>query len=154
MQLFSGLERRGQPIAPRFLFARRLLINFALGLSLIFVSLIAGMACYHVLEGLGWVRAFSHAAMILGGMGPYDEPASEAGQLFEGAYAIYCGLLLIGVTGLILAPVFHRVMHAFHLPDDDGTTRSSSEAVAHQKSRSSSEAVAHKRGSAKKSTKR
>jgi hypothetical protein len=27
--------------------------------------------------------------------------------------------LLIGVTGLILAPVFHRVMHQLHLPDDD-----------------------------------
>jgi hypothetical protein len=122
MQLFSGLERRGEPMAPRFVFARRLLINFALGLSLILVSLIAGMACYHALEGLDWVRAFSHAAMILGGMGPYDEPTSKSGELFEGLYAIYCGLLLIGVTGLILAPVFHRVMHAFHLPDEEDTT--------------------------------
>jgi hypothetical protein len=42
-------------------------------------------------------------------------------MLFEGIYAIYCGLLLIGVTGLILAPVFHRVMHQLHLPDDDDT---------------------------------
>ena len=32
---------------------------------------------------------------------------------------IYCGLLLIGVTGLILSPVFHRVMHQLHLSDDD-----------------------------------
>src|SRR5262249_45090216 len=32
------------------------------------------------------------------------------------AYALYSGLLLIGVTGLILAPLFHRVMHHFHLP--------------------------------------
>ena len=29
------------------------------------------------------------------------------------------GLLLIGVTGLILSPVFHRVMHQLHLPDDN-----------------------------------
>lgn len=122
MQLFSGLERRGEPIAPRFLFYRRLSINFALGLGLILISLAAGMVCYHAFEGLDWVRSFSHAAMILGGMGPYEEPTSKAGELFEGVYAIYCGLLLIGVTGLILAPVFHRVMHAFHLPDEEDPT--------------------------------
>ena len=51
---------------------------------------------------------------------PY-EPQTSAGAIFEGVYAIYCGLLLIGVTGLILAPVFHRVMHAFHLPDEGNT---------------------------------
>jgi len=56
--------------------------------------------------------------MILGGMGPYSEPTTNGGKIFAGLYAIYCGLLLIGVTGLILAPVFHRVMHQLHLPDD------------------------------------
>ena len=60
--------------------------------------------------------------MILGGMGPYAEPVNDSSKLFEGIYAIYCGLLLIGVTGLILSPVFHRVMHQLHLPDDDGTS--------------------------------
>ena len=56
--------------------------------------------------------------MILGGMGPYSEPKTDGGKIFAGLYAIYCGLLLIGVTGLILSPVFHRVMHQLHLPDD------------------------------------
>jgi hypothetical protein len=42
---------------------------------------------------------------------------------------------LAEVTGLILSPVFHRVMHQLHLPDDDDAAqRSSSEAVAHEKS--------------------
>ena len=66
------------------------------------------------------VDSFGDAAMILGGMGPYVAPKSEAGKLFEGFYALYSGLLLIGVTGLILAPVFHRVMHLCHLPDENG----------------------------------
>jgi hypothetical protein len=76
------------------------------------------MLGYRYLEGLSWLRSFGHAAMILGGMGPYDEPVNDSSKLFEGIYAIYCGLLLIGVTGLILAPVFHRVMHQLHLPDE------------------------------------
>ena len=57
--------------------------------------------------------------MILGGMGPYSEPKTEGGKLFEGFYALYSGLLLIGVTGLILAPIIHHIMHLYHLPDDE-----------------------------------
>ena len=92
------------------------------------------MLGYHYFEGMGVVDAFSAAAMILGGMGPYGPPKTDGGKIFAGLYAIYCGLLLIGVTGLILAPVFHRVMHQLHLPDDDDAAqRSSSEAVAHEK---------------------
>jgi hypothetical protein len=121
--LFPKLERRDQPLAPHWLFYRRLSINFALGLVLILVSLATGMLGYRYLEGLSWLRSFGHAAMILGGMGPYAEPVNDSSKLLEGIYAISCVLLLIGVTGLILSPVFHRVMHQLHLPDDDDTTR-------------------------------
>lgn len=41
--------------------------------------------------------------------------------MFEGVYALYAGLVLVGVTGLILTPVFHRVMHQLHLPDGENT---------------------------------
>jgi hypothetical protein len=116
--LFPRLEHGGQPLAPRLLFARRLAINVALGLAIILVSLAAGMIGYVHFEDMRWVKAFGAAAMILGGMGPYSEPKTDAGEIFAGLYAIYCGLLLIGVTGLILAPVFHRVMHQLHLPDE------------------------------------
>ena len=117
--LFPRLEHRGQPLAPRWTFARRLAINVALGLAIILVSLVIGMIGYHYFEGMGAIKAFGAAAMILGGMGPYSEPTTNGGEIFAGLYAIYCGLLLIGVTGLILSPVIHRVMHQLHLPDDD-----------------------------------
>ena len=32
--------------------------------------------------------------------------------------AIVCGLLIFAVAGLILAPVFHRILHRFHVRDD------------------------------------
>ena len=38
MDLFSPFERQGEPLAPRWLFARRLVIN--IGLALILVSLL------------------------------------------------------------------------------------------------------------------
>ena len=83
----------------------------AIALALILASLFAGMLAYRYFEGLSWLDAFDHAAMILGGMGPYREPTTNGSKLFEGCYALYSGLLLVGVTGLILAPIFHRVMH-------------------------------------------
>ena len=59
--------------------------------------------------------------MILGGMGPYVEPKSDGGKLFEGFYALYSGLLLVGVSGLILAPTIHHVMHLYHLAEQTPT---------------------------------
>jgi hypothetical protein len=86
MDLFSSFERRGEPLAPRWLFARRLVINVGLALALIGVSLLAGMVGYHYFERAGWVDAFDQAAMIIGGMGPYSEPKSDGGKLFAGFY--------------------------------------------------------------------
>ena len=120
MRLYARLEHSRQPLAPRSLFAKRVAFNFAIALAVILASLFAGMLGYRYLEGLGWVDSLGRAAMILGGMGPYVEPKSEAGKLFEGFYVHYSGLLLIGVTGLILAPVFHRVMRLYPPPDDNG----------------------------------
>jgi hypothetical protein len=125
-RLFPRLERRGEPLAPRLLFARRLAVNVGIALGLILLSLVVGMAGYHYLEGASWLDASDQTAMIVGGMGPYSEPKTSGGKLFAGLFALYSGLLLIGVTVFILTPLFHRVMHAFHLPDgadESGTAR-------------------------------
>jgi hypothetical protein len=53
--------------------------------------------------------------MILSGMGPLGDLKTSPGKIFAGCYALYSGLVLIFATGLILAPLFHRVMHRFHL---------------------------------------
>jgi hypothetical protein len=137
-RLFPQLERRGEPLAPRSVFALRLATNVALALALILVSLIAGMAGYHYLEGEDWLDAFDQTAMIVGGMGPYSEPKTSGGKLFAGLFALYSGLLLIGVTVFILTPLFHRVMHAFHLPDEadqGGTARTRSAPAAKRRAK-------------------
>ena len=79
------------------------------------MSLAAGMCGYHFLEKLPWVDAFLNAAMILGGMGPVDPVKTGAGKIFAGLYALYSGLALITIAGLLLAPVVHRFLHKFHL---------------------------------------
>jgi hypothetical protein len=78
------------------------------------VSLALGIAGYHVFEHLSWIDSLLNASMILGGMGPVDPMKSAAGKLFASFYALYSGLVLIGLMGLLLAPVFHRILHSFH----------------------------------------
>ncbi len=81
---------------------------------LVAVSLCVGMTGYRVTEHMIWIDAFYNASMILSGMGPAAELQSYEGKLFAGCYAIYSGLFLIAAMGILLAPVFHRVLHGFH----------------------------------------
>lgn len=112
-------ESRAEPLLTRGAFARRLAWNALAAVALIIVSLLVGMAGYHWFEGMSWMDAYVNAAMILSGMGPMGPLATESGKAFAGTYALYSGLALMLTTGLILAPMLHRVMHRFHLQADD-----------------------------------
>lgn len=52
--------------------------------------------------------------MILGGMGPVDSLHTTAGKIFAGFYALYSGLIVIVVAGILLTPIVHRLVHKFH----------------------------------------
>jgi len=115
---FLGYESKHQPLISRQAFARRLARNFAAALVLIAVSLIGGMAGYRYLEGMAWIDAFANASMILSGMGPLGTLQTWGGKLFAGLYALYSGLALVLATGIVFAPVVHRMLHRFHLEED------------------------------------
>jgi hypothetical protein len=111
-------EHRTKPLLPRNVFYQRMARHAAIGLAVIVVSLGMGMIGYHVLEKLPWVDAFLNAAMILSGMGPVASLQTEAGKIFAGFYALYSGIALISILGIIFAPVIHRFLHKFHLEDE------------------------------------
>ncbi len=96
------------------LFLRRQLRSLALGGTLIFISLIVGMLGYHSIVGLDWVDSYENAAMILAGMGPIATPASTAGKIFAGSYALYSGIAVLAFAGVIAAPLIHRFLHRLH----------------------------------------
>ena len=108
-------EPMTQPVISRRAFAGRVLKSVFFASAVILVSLCAGMIGYHELESLAWIDAFVNAAMLLSGMGPLFNPQTYAGKLFAGLNALYSGLLIVAVTALMLAPVFHRFLHRFHL---------------------------------------
>jgi hypothetical protein len=112
-------EKGSQPVASKKVFSQRLLRNGLLALATIFVALAIGMAGYMGFESMGFIDAFANAAMILSGMGPLTPLLTDGGKIFAGFYALFSGLLIFGVAGLILAPVLHRILHSFHV-DDNG----------------------------------
>jgi len=112
-------ESLKQPLAPPAVFARRMAASFALALGLVGLSLLVGMVGYRQLAGLGWVDSFENAAMILGGMGPLADLNTNDAKVFAGLYALYSGLFLILVAGLVLAPALHRLLHRLHIDDKD-----------------------------------
>jgi hypothetical protein len=70
---------------------------------------------YHCLGKLNWVDSLLNASMILGGMGPVDTLHSTAAKIFASCYALFSGLVFIGVASLIVVPFAHRLLHRFHL---------------------------------------
>lgn len=115
MRGFSQFERRNQKVPSRRHFARRMTNAVGLWSAFAFVGLLIGMAGYMLTEGMSATDAYVNAAMILSGMGPVTELKTTAGKLFAGTYAIFSGLFLVIAAGFILAPIFHRVLHRFHL---------------------------------------
>jgi hypothetical protein len=111
-------ESRHEPLLPRRAFTRRLARNFAVASALIAISLAVGMAGYHFLEDMAWLDAFANAAMILSGMGPLEPLKTPGGKFFAGLYALYSGLAVIVATGILIAPVVHRMLHTFHVEPD------------------------------------
>ena len=113
-------EHRRAPLLSRTGFLRRLARHFGVALALIFGSLAVGMWGYHHFEEMRWIDAFLNAAMLLGGMGPVTALMTPGGKLFAGFYALYSGIVVIAAASILLAPVFHRFIHRFHLEEDRG----------------------------------
>ena len=116
-------ESKGDPLAPRSSFAMRLAHNALWSSGFIVIWLIIGMAGYSGFEGMGFVDAFVNAAMILSGMGPVQTLNTDGGKIFAGLYAIISGIVIFGIAGLALAPLYHRMLHRFHLQDDDSSQK-------------------------------
>ena len=84
---------------------------------LVAASTLVGTWGFAVLAGQTVIDAFLNAAMLLGGMGPVGEIRSTVGKLFAALFALYAGLAFLGVATILLVPVFHRVLHNFHLEE-------------------------------------
>jgi hypothetical protein len=54
-------------------------------------------------------------------MGPVDPLRTTPAKVFASFYALYAGFVLLISVGIIVAPVFHRLLHRFHFePKGEG----------------------------------
>jgi hypothetical protein len=118
-------EHKTQPLLPNNQFAGRAFKFSLFSAALILVSLLIGMAGYHLTAGIGWTDAFYNASMILTGMGPalefceLDASVHDRVKIFAGIYALYSGVVFLAASGLILSPLLHRFFHKLHLDMED-----------------------------------
>lgn len=108
-------EHRKQPLVSFKKFLHRLIRHASIAIMITIISLLIGVLGYHNLENLSWVDALLNASMILGGMGPVDVLKTDGGKIFASFYAIFSGVVFLVTIGVLIAPIFHRFLHRFHL---------------------------------------
>ena len=113
-------EHRKEELLPRRLFVKRVINYSLLSFGTIGVSLLIGILGYHFFESLSWIDSLVNASMLLGGMGPVNALHTTAGKIFASLYALFSGMVLLVAVGILIAPVFHRFLHHFHLEISDG----------------------------------
>lgn len=111
-------EHRHEPPLSRRHFVNRLARHGAWGLLILGGSLGIGMAGYHWIAGFLWIDSLLDASMLLGGMGPVGTLHGDAAKIFASMFALYSGIVFLVLAGLLLGPVFHRVLHRFHWEAD------------------------------------
>ncbi len=120
-------EHRKEPLLPRSRFVRRMVLYAGFSVALILPSLGIGVLGYHYFGGLSWIDSLLNASMLLGGMGPVNPISTTAGKLFASFFALFSGTILLVAVGVLISPIFHRILHQFHLesPDDEDKDDSS-----------------------------
>jgi hypothetical protein len=111
-------EKKADKLLPWPRFFRRMALTFLLAAGIVSAALALGIEGYHSIAGLRWIDAILNASMILTGMGPVDPMTSTAAKLFASAYALFSGVVFLSAVAVVLAPVFHRILHTFHLDED------------------------------------
>jgi hypothetical protein len=92
-------------------------LSALLSSGIVAVALLAGILGYHSIASLGWIDALLNASMILTGMGPVDPMKTDSAKIFASAYALFSGVVFLSAVGVVVAPIFHRILHKFHMDD-------------------------------------
>ena len=110
-------ERRTDKLLSRVSFIRRVFKHVLVAVGLVACALFIGILGYHFSEGLGWLDSLLNASMILGGMGPVNILTNPGAKWFASFYALFCGIICIGIASVLVAPFAHRLIHHFHLKE-------------------------------------
>lgn len=106
-------------LLPRERYVQRQARFILVSVALVTVALAIGVVGYMGFAHLGFTDAVLNASMILGGMGPVDPLPNAAAKWFASCYALFSGFVLLATVAIVLTPLLHRILHAFHLDEGD-----------------------------------
>lgn len=113
-------ESRRHRLAPRSVFALRMARVLMFAAAIVVVALGIGTGGYCYFGDMKLVDGFLNASMILTGMGPVGaENLSDGAKVFASLYALFSGLVFISLMAIIIGPVAHRMLHRFHIDEQD-----------------------------------
>jgi hypothetical protein len=108
-------EHKSEKLLPWPRFMRRLGLSALLSFAIVSLGLLLGVLGYRYVAKLDWIDALLNAAMILAGMGPVAPMTDTPSKLFATIYALFSGVIFLSGVGIVVSPIFHRLLHRFHL---------------------------------------
>ena len=113
-------ESKNEPLLPTSQFTFRVIKHIFYALLVLLITVFIGVLGHIIFEQpISWHDALLNTAFIVGGMGAYIMPTTISGKVFFAIYSLFVSLVLIASLATILAPIAHRLIHKFHLDEDD-----------------------------------
>src|SRR5688572_9985544 len=101
------MERRARHTTAHPDWRRRFRQSLLLGFTALGLALAIGILGYRFIVGQPLSLALLSASMILSGMGPVGDITGVWGRVFASAYALFSGLMFVGICGVLSAPWVH-----------------------------------------------
>jgi Ca2+/H+ antiporter len=117
------------PLLSRRRFVARMATFLLAALIVDGVALAAGAVGYHFLDGLSWLDASLNATSVMTGNGPLHPPHTADGKLYTLFDALLGVIVFVAVIGVILTPMFHRILHGFHRRHTEHSEQQEEQAV-------------------------
>lgn len=113
-------ESKDMPLISFSAFLKRILVHVSYAFILIIITLFIGIVGHMAFDSkINWHDAILNSAFIANGIGPYIVPQSIPGKIFFAFYGVFTSLVFMTTLGLILAPIAHRILHRFHLDEQE-----------------------------------
>lgn len=112
-------ESKNEPLLPTKHFRKRLLMHILYATILVLITVLIGVSAHLFFEDISWHDALLNTAFIIAGLGAFVMPATVGGKVFFAVYGLVVGLVFLATLATIFAPVAHRLIHKFHLDEDE-----------------------------------
>ncbi|HLU15039.1 MAG TPA: two pore domain potassium channel family protein [Burkholderiaceae bacterium] len=113
-------ESKEEALLSRRAFAARMLWHLVIAFLLVAVVIVIGMLGHLLFEPVKWHDAILNISLIAAGIGPLMLPETVAGKVFFALYNVLVNVVFVALIGVVMAPLVHRMLHKFHLDDDEG----------------------------------